>query len=796
MNHVWGRLAERKLSGLQRVSLGALTSLTLVMSGIPGAEAAQTAAPGDPLACTISSAKRVITGTNGHDVICVTGMGRHVVDARGGNDIVRGGPGAEVIRGGSGDDQIDGGGGKDQVIGGLGEDTCTKAYRTSCEHILELNALGEDVTLTRIDQQTLAATVNPEGESSLTLAPGSPAQVGDVLNSGPTDLLPDGFLGRITGVSSGPAGSVVQTAPVTLPEIVPYGQFDLIDSGELPPADQPQTTLSAKSAAVSAAAAGLPAVEEGFTCEGKAEAKVKASLGLTRDISAGAAWLPFKGTAAYFNGTVTLKGEAGLGIDGGASCEWSKHLAGPSLGKKVILVGPAVVVYDITTGLDLKATIAAEAGFDVTGTIEAGVNYTASDNDGVFAHNLEPIRDAGITATAKGNIGGRLDALARIGLRAYGSAGPDITFGPYLDAKAEVTADPWLTVDGGVRAGLHLVFKVWKVDVHHTLVEGDLVRIRLYELGGTPPTTTPPTTPSGLTGATAISAGAAHSCALINDGTARCWGLNDYGQLGNGSTTDSTTPVTVSGLTGVTAISAGANHSCALINDGTARCWGWNGNGATGIGEGETTNSTTPVTVSGLTGATAISAGGYHRCALINDGTARCWGGLGNDGPTYGMEPVTVSGLTGATAISAGTEHSCALINDGTARCWGANDSGELGNGDTVYSATPVTVSGLTGVTAISAGGYHSCALINDGTARCWGWNFSREFGNDDTTNSTTPVTVSGLTGVTAISAGGSHSCALINDGTARCWGLNDYGQLGNGSSTDSLTPVVVLNQL
>lgn len=261
-----------------------------------------------------------------------------------------------------------------------------------------------------------------------------------MLNSGPTDLLPDGFLGRITGVSSGPEGLIVQTAPVTLPEIIPYGQFDLTDSGELPPTDQPQTTLSAKSAAVSAAAAaGLPKIKEGFTCEGKAEAKVEASLGLTGDISAGAAWLPFKGTAAYFDGTVKLKGEAGLGLDGGASCRWSKHLDGPSLGKKVIFVGPVVVVYDITTGLDLKATIAAEAGFNVTGTVEAGVRYTASDTDGVFAHNLEPTRDAGITATAKGNIEGRLDALARVGLRAYGSAGPDITFGPYLDAKADAT---------------------------------------------------------------------------------------------------------------------------------------------------------------------------------------------------------------------------------------------------------------------------------------------------------------------------------------------------------------------
>ncbi len=190
--------------------------------------------------------------------------------------------------------------------------------------------------------------------------------------------------------------------------------------------------------------------------------------------------------------------------------------------------------------------------------------------------------------------------------------------------------------------------------------------------------------------------------------------------------------------------------------------------------------------------ATAIAEGAYHTCALIGDGTARCWGSNGQgqlgDGvftSTYHSNtPVVVSGLSGATAIATGGYHSCALIGDGTARCWGYNSHSQLGDGTFFNRATPVVVSGLSGATAIAAGGQHTCALIEGGTARCWGNNDSGQLGDGTTTNRTTPVVVSGLSGATAIAAGFDHTCAVIGDGTARCWGSNNYGQLGNSPAT------------
>ncbi|MFA5392797.1 MAG: DUF2341 domain-containing protein, partial [Candidatus Paceibacterota bacterium] len=292
-----------------------------------------------------------------------------------------------------------------------------------------------------------------------------------------------------------------------------------------------------------------------------------------------------------------------------------------------------------------------------------------------------------------------------------------------------------------------------------------------------------------------ITAGAAYTCALVSDGTARCWGYNAYGQLGDGTTTTSYTPVVVSNLTGVVAIALGEFHTCALINDGTAKCWGYNWNGPLGSGNQESSNI--PIAVSSLTSAVAITAGNSYTCALINDGTAKCWGynnvgQLGNGTTTTSLTPMAVSGLTGVVAITAGGSYACALINDGTARCWGDNGSGRLGDGTTTTSSLPVVVSGLANAVAITAGGSHTCALINDGTARCWGYNEFGQLGDGTGTARQTPVAVSGLTGAISLTTGSYHTCALINDGTARCWGYGGSGRLGDGTTNGSTVPVAV----
>ena len=201
-------------------------------------------------------------------------------------------------------------------------------------------------------------------------------------------------------------------------------------------------------------------------------------------------------------------------------------------------------------------------------------------------------------------------------------------------------------------------------------------------------------------------------------GTVLAWGDNVDGQLGNGTFTTSNTPVEVSGLTGVTAIAAGGafnHHSLALKSDGTVWAWGYNGGGE--LGNGTYTDNNTPVEVNGLSGVTAIAGGGFHGLALKSDGTVWAWGynvsgQLGNGTNTTSNTPVQVSGLSGVAAIAGGDIHSLALKSDGTVWAWGYNLDGELGNGTYTDSNTPVEVSGLSGVTVIAGGGFHSLALV------------------------------------------------------------------------------------
>ncbi|MFH1227252.1 MAG: fibronectin type III domain-containing protein, partial [Planctomycetota bacterium] len=282
----------------------------------------------------------------------------------------------------------------------------------------------------------------------------------------------------------------------------------------------------------------------------------------------------------------------------------------------------------------------------------------------------------------------------------------------------------------------------------------------------------------------AISAGSYHTVALKTDGSLWAWGGNDYGQLGDGTTTQRNTPTRIGTDTNWLAISAGAWHTVALKTDGSI--WAWGENNAGQLGDGTTANKNIPTRIGTGTTWLAITAGNGHTNALKTDGTLWAWGrnadGQLGDGTTTDRWIPTLIGTDTSWLVVAAGWPTIALKTGGTLYAWGYNGDGELGDGTNICRNTPTLIS-TTSWSAIDCGNGHTIALRTDGSLWACGRNLYCQLGDGTATDRWTPTLIGTDTNWLAIAVGDWHTVALKTDGSLWAWGLNNAGQLGDGEA-------------
>ena len=295
-----------------------------------------------------------------------------------------------------------------------------------------------------------------------------------------------------------------------------------------------------------------------------------------------------------------------------------------------------------------------------------------------------------------------------------------------------------------------------------------------------------------------ISAGGRFTCGITTDGRAFCWGINFFGQLGDGATGNgSARPHAVLTSLRFRQITTGFYHTCAVTTDDLAYCWGDNSGGQ--LGDKTTTGRTTPVRVLGGHKFRDVRAGYSHTCGVATTGESYCWGTnlygeMGDNTLINRLVPRLVRGGHSFRRIVPGSGYSCGVTTADKAYCWGRNEWGQLGDGTTTERHLPTAVAGSRAFKNVSASSSHTCGFTTGGAVYCWGMNQDGRLGDGTTTNRTRPVLAKTTGALDGVSPGSSHTCALRSDGHVLCWGSNQLGTIGDATTiTPRLLPVQVV---
>ena len=312
-----------------------------------------------------------------------------------------------------------------------------------------------------------------------------------------------------------------------------------------------------------------------------------------------------------------------------------------------------------------------------------------------------------------------------------------------------------------------------------------------------------PRLPATQSAGTRVDVGFAHGCAVTPTGGVQCWGMNQFGQLGDGTTTFRETPVTVqlAASARAVAVAVGDRHSCALLATGDVMCWGDDSVGQLGAGAGDDSGGPIGVDLPGANPAVALSAGPLHTCVISHIGSPLCWGQSHSGAVVDAPQPELLPGGAKAVAISTHLHHSCAVTDAGSVSCWGVNTYGQFGTNATSSAfaspSGPVMLAGGQRAVGVSVGEHTTCAVSDTGEAQCWGRNYVGQVGDGTTTDRwvPTPVALPGPSRATAVVAGSLFGCAVLDTGIIACWGDNSRGQHGDTSLAGRVTALATSHQ-